>query len=279
MRQYDELALEPEFWPKNATEVRENPDNLSRVPFVFFDKDGSPLCSSKRAGWTPEKPSYCGGDQLMAGGRCRMHGGKTGPTGQAHPNYKHGRYVGSLPARLAAQFEEAMEDPELMSLKKEVGLIDTKVADLLMSASEGGAHTIFKELVKQWRSFKGAEMDGDVEKMTDAGRNIDYALEEGANEALVWEQINKLMEMRRKMVLAEGKRLQMMDQFITVTEANLLLGTMVAIVVREVSDRGQIANILAEFQKLTGERGAKAVPQGQLVASREVTHDGEIEYE
>jgi hypothetical protein len=105
---------------------------------------------------------------------------------------------------------------------------------------------------------------------------MNEAINAGRSEALVWEQINKLIETRRKMVLAEGKRLQMLDQFITVQEANVFMATMVAIVVREVSDRSQVASILGEFQKLVGERGRAAMPQGPVVAR---LTDGEIEYE
>jgi hypothetical protein len=212
----------------------------------------------------------------MAGGRCIKHGGKTGPTGIAHPSFKHGRYVKSLPSRLAAQFEESESDPELMSLKAEVALIDARVADLLLNAHEGGAHSVFADISKAWKQLQYANKDKDKQKINDAIRAMNEAINAGRSEALVWEQINKLIETRRKMVLAEGKRLQMLDQFITVQEANVFMATMVAIVVREVSDRSQVASILGEFQKLVGERGRAAMPQGPVVAR---LTDGEIEYE
>ena len=46
----------------------------------------------------------------MANGRCRMHGGSS-LSGEAHPNYKHGKYAG-LPPKKVRQVQRMLKGIE-----------------------------------------------------------------------------------------------------------------------------------------------------------------------
>jgi hypothetical protein len=56
---------------------------------------------------------------------CRFHGGKV-PRGPALPQFRHGRYSRFLPSRLAATYQTAAKDPELLSLRHEFALVDAR---------------------------------------------------------------------------------------------------------------------------------------------------------
>src|SRR5438067_9697369 len=74
-----------------------------------------------------------GGDccqPAMKNGRCRMHGGKT-PRGLASPKTRSGRYSKDLPTRILARYQEAMQDPELLSVKHDVALLHSLIHDRL----------------------------------------------------------------------------------------------------------------------------------------------------
>ena len=69
----------------------------------------------------------------MVNGRCNLHGGKT-PIGAALPQFKTGRYSKYLPARLAERYHEAERDPELLSLRSELALVQARLAELISKA-------------------------------------------------------------------------------------------------------------------------------------------------
>src|SRR5258708_37054514 len=54
----------------------------------------------------------CAANAMIVREECYHHGGKT-PRGIASPNFKHGRYSKSLPARMRERYEEALADPHL----------------------------------------------------------------------------------------------------------------------------------------------------------------------
>jgi len=68
--------------------------------------------------------------------RCKMHGGGS-PIGSAHPSYRTGRYSRYLPFGLAEKFEQALEDPDWLSLEKEIRLIDATLAEVLGTFGKG----------------------------------------------------------------------------------------------------------------------------------------------
>ena len=66
---------------------------------------------------------------------CRTHGGRT-PVGLAALNFKTGRYSKYLPTALVGRYVAARTDPELLSLRDEIGLVDTRITEVLTSISD-----------------------------------------------------------------------------------------------------------------------------------------------
>src|SRR3990172_10824938 len=73
---------------------------------------------------------------------CTVHGGLT-PSGPASANYKHGRYSRYLPARLAERYLEAESDPELLSLRSELALVQATLAGLFGKLDTPDARAVF----------------------------------------------------------------------------------------------------------------------------------------
>src|SRR5690606_3084472 len=86
---------------------------------------GRPTCGAKTRAGTPCKRAPVPGRT-----RCRLHGGLT-PAGASHYNFKTGRYSKVLPARLRERYEEAAADPELLALREDIALLDSRLDDLL----------------------------------------------------------------------------------------------------------------------------------------------------
>jgi hypothetical protein len=78
--------------------------------------------TSKRTG------RRCGARAVTGRNVCYHHGGRT-PRGTASPHFQHGRYSRDLPTRVAARYEEAKADTELVSLRQEIALVDVRIVD------------------------------------------------------------------------------------------------------------------------------------------------------
>jgi len=89
---------------------------------------------------------------------CHMHGGKT-PAGAASPQFKTGRYSKQLPVRLAARYQEAQADAELISLHDDVALLDTRLSELLehLDTDPGAIWADVLGLIEQRRKLVESE--------------------------------------------------------------------------------------------------------------------------
>ena len=64
---------------------------------------------------------------------CRLHGGLS-LSGEAHPNFKHGRYskdVQKAGGKFAADFQRSLDDPDSTSLRHEIALVQAIISDLM----------------------------------------------------------------------------------------------------------------------------------------------------
>lgn len=120
----------------------------------------------------------------MPNGRCYLHGGKA-PTGPALPQFKHGRYSKDLPTRLLATYEATRNDPDLLNLTDELGVLDSRLVDLL----------------------RGMQ--------TDAAASVN---------ATMWADIVDLIERRRRLADSELKRRVALAGVITKEQAAVMLG-------------------------------------------------------
>ena len=92
---------------------------------------------------------------------CRIHGGRT-PVGLAAPAFKTGRYSKYLPAGLTERYVTARTDPELLSLRDEIGLVDTRITEVLTQSSDpdaplGDVWETLEPLIEQRRKLVESE--------------------------------------------------------------------------------------------------------------------------
>ena len=91
-------------------------------------KCGAKLIKSKKK--YGGKIRYCTLLPLRGRIRCRLHGGAT-PQGIASPHYRGKGYSQAVPKHLKDIYEARFNDPELLSLHKEIALCETRIEDLL----------------------------------------------------------------------------------------------------------------------------------------------------
>lgn len=180
---------------------------------------------------------------------CHYHGGAT-PRGVALPQFKTGRYSKALPDRLAARYEEAASDPNLLALREDIALLDSRLEDVLKRADTGEAGRLWSRL----RELKGcvaeAQSRGDVAEREARLAEMLAVIDEGAADWAIWAEVLKLLEARRKLVESERGRLVQMHQILTAEEAMALMAGVVAVVKEEIHDLEILGRISSGIDRL-----------------------------
>lgn len=195
----------------------------------------------------------CGAKAVRGKEVCYHHGGRT-PSGVAHPRFKHGRYSTVLSKiGLAELFESAYADPELGSLRSQIALAETRMAELLDRLTGESKSHYWSAAARAMADFRAATF----EKKAAALAQLEAIIEAGAKDEGTWAQLLAVMEQRRKLTETEGKNLERLHQTMTAEQAMALMVTVIDVVRRHVSDRTVLSEISRELRAVSvgGPRG------------------------
>ncbi len=203
-------------------------------------------CGAKtRAGAPCKKPG------AGAGGRCRLHGGAT-PTGIASPHTVTGRYSKYLPTRLMERYADARTDAALLELREEVALVDARLADVLGRVDAGESGATWRKLGECFAKFKKAQHVKDTVEAMAALLELDNLITAGVSDYAAWDEVQQLLEQRRRLVESERKRQVEMQQMITSERALLLFTAISETIKKHVTDRATLSLIAADLNRLVG---------------------------
>ena len=166
---------------------------------------------------------------------CYSHGGKT-PRGAASPQFVTGRYSKDLPTRLAARYEEARTDPDLLNLNAEIQLTYALLGEALKGMDHGESGQLWRSLKEAWDTFQDANRAQDKEASRLALLEMGDLIRRGVADAAARSEVLGIIERRRKLVESEGKRRTAMQQMITAERLMVLVSAVVDVVMRHVDD-------------------------------------------
>lgn len=185
----------------------------------------------------------------MLNGRCRMHGGAS-LSGAASPTFKTGRYSKVLPARLASRYHEALNNPDLLALRDDIAVIDARLGELIGQLDAAGGADVLKAMAEEVTCLEAALQAEDRHSATEGVEALRTLLNRAEAEGERWEQIAVWMERKRKLSETERRLLVDMQQVITAERAMVLMAALVDIVRRHVDDRGILAAIVHDVDRL-----------------------------
>lgn len=93
-------------------------------------RDPSKLCGAKRAGDGQPCRAYA-----LANGRCKNHGGAT-PVAAESGSFKSGKYSKYMPKKIQARYEAAANDPNLLALDDEIGMLTVLIEETLLEHAD-----------------------------------------------------------------------------------------------------------------------------------------------
>lgn len=220
-----------------------------------YDNSAKPKCGahSRRTG------EPCKNFPIKGRDRCKFHGGKS-PMGIAHPNFKSGKLSRYLPDRLVHDFLAACKDPNLLELRSELGLVDSRILELIKDLDQQGNAQHFKELQTSFNYLKELRASGaDGELVDEAIERMGKDIKSGVRNHAVWEDVGSQIDRRQRLTESERKRLSDTHQMISSERLMTLLAAVLKIIMDNVQDlRIRQVIRLQLFQLLPDQHIAKA---------------------
>lgn len=195
-------------------------------------------------------------------GRCVTHTNGNF-RGVGSKNHRDLRYSKALPARLLERYEEAASDPELLSLREEVAIVETRTEEVMSKFDTGESGAIWKKLNKSMLQYKTAEnmlrnknLSEESEsnwtnKRDEALESMIQSVEYGVSDYAAWQEVLSLFQQRKVLVEAEQKRLIAMQQMITAESAMTMQVRILNIIKNHVNDPIALAGIASDFAGLS----------------------------
>lgn len=178
----------------------------------------------------------------LLNGRCRFHGGKS-LSGPAHPNFKHGRRSKYFPGRLLERYQEALADPNLISLSDDVALVEARIDEL--SRQIGGRHpeVLWKTLEGINQRLQTSIRERDTTKTAALLTELEATIKEGAGDAALFQEIFAAQDHKRKLTESWGAQMLRSDQVMTVAQVMMVAQSFLKAVLDNVTDRESITKI------------------------------------
>lgn len=183
--------------------------------------------------------------------------------GVASKAMKTGRYSDLLPRRMVESFVASMQDENLLEMREEVALVDSRLQDLLTRVESGESEALWRAIQERWNDFNDAYFSGDDDALMRARTDLERVITRGIGDFGVWNDILRLVNTRAKLVSQERKRLIQLNQTITTEKAMVLVHALVEAVKAHVSDQPTLAAIAKDFNGILGGGGGNALVGGQ----------------
>jgi hypothetical protein len=147
----------------------------------------------------------------------------------------------------------SVSDKELLALRNEISVIDARIADLFQRVDIGESGHLWlrsKEVLIQLRK---ALISQDSKKVGESIIELDELIIRGSTDYGAWNEIENSIELRRRLVETERRRLVDMQSMITAEEAVNYL-TAITLAVREnVSDPTVLNRIQTAFNRISNQ--------------------------
>jgi hypothetical protein len=146
-------------------------------------------------------------------------------------------------------YDRAITDEELVSLRAELSVIDARVLDLLKRADAGESGKRWKDLHAQMKRVDTCQPEERLSELDTLAKMI----RTGAADTYVWDEIRDWFVVRERLTRSERKRLVEAKLVISLEQAQLLMAMFVDAAKEAVGhDEEAMGKIVEAFVRLTG---------------------------
>ncbi|MFM7527339.1 MAG: hypothetical protein ACKO63_02395 [Nodosilinea sp.] len=163
-----------------------------------------------------------------------------------------------MPTRLQERYEQAANDPELLSCRQELALLDARIADVIQRVDTGEAGELWLKAKTSFKAFREAIAANDSDASSRAFKQLDASLSHGYSDWVAWRELINLIGNREKLAASERKRILETKQFVTMEQHAVLTASVFEAVKQEVSDPTVLAAIGRNLARLMNRPEPKA---------------------
>lgn len=163
--------------------------------------------------------------------KCHMHGAKS-LRGAAHPNFTTGQRSKYAPAKVAARYEEALEDPRLMDLTSNIALREAFIRERLEALDNApDPAQVWQDMTKQLNALEVAYSQADSVKMAQALRAMRSLISERTRYHKTRNEIESALDSqsrdieREKRLKLQGEHAASADEIVFIMKALLAFMT------------------------------------------------------
>jgi hypothetical protein len=168
-----------------------------------------------RGGCAVGDPRRCTARSKQSGERCKryaspgrtvcvMHGSRS-RAGIAHPGLTRlGKYSKYLPTALLETYEQARVDPELLSFRENIGVLQVRINQLLGTLNGDGAPGAWREARAALRALKAARTS---KGCASAIARLEQALDTAESERKIWKAVDDATTQLLRVSEAERRRM------------------------------------------------------------------------
>lgn len=152
---------------------------------------------------------------------------------------------------LTSKVQKAMKDPELLSQRATLALLQVRTMELINNIDTEEAQMRMTHLRRAWNHYKSVRIPGESIEMA-AYKKLDAIITGAISDFESWEQIFVAMELNRKVSESETKRLVVMNQVINAEDVMDLIFKLLDVVKDTIRDPRQLKEIQTGFVQLVG---------------------------
>ena len=164
----------------------------------------------------------------------------------------HQRYL-ALPKDLAARYEKALSDPQLVELKADIAFVESRIQHLTIRIGKIRESRGVLRVIKRTIDALKADVTAGRASYLQALSDLKLLVNKDWSASLMWEEVYALTDQKRKLVDTESKRMKDLEAYLTPEQAFALVSSMVSLAKRYVPEDQQHAfqYELANTLKLT----------------------------
>jgi hypothetical protein len=171
-----------------------------------------------------------------------------------------------MPTGLRQRFEEALNDPDLLSLDSDIALLATRVGELVDRVAAGEAGQDWEKLSVAWGAYRHAQRKGETSEAEALLERIGKLIAQGLDHLESWKQISSFAEARRKLAASEQKMRIERRQIVKIEEVIALQQALATAVKTHVRDQYTLTAISNEWRTLLNTNKYRDYDEGQAEA-------------
>lgn len=277
-----ELAQDCNIIPRDVVPMYVSPETYqitdpeSGATWVYYNGEPVVELGQKKAldnVWVHPEPGFQHGRCKMIksnGERCRQpvragwtvcsyHGAGTSDRPAGRPPTT-GIYSRHLPTRYMQDYEDSLNDPNSLSMRNAMALLDARLGELLQKLETADSISAWNRVAvcasMLFKLLDSENNDNVLGQIREVAELLADAVTNHRDDRAAWGELIGIVDERRKVADVERRRIEAAKKYLTLPEANAMMAFFVSSVMRHCSSPQERARISEDMRMFSAAREA-----------------------